>query len=230
MRLRRGSIDDGARPEGGGLFQGSPGVARTPRQLMEERRRAQVLHASLDVFGEKGFARATVQDLIEAAGISRATLYKYFGDREDCLAALNDALLAWLEREAREAIASADDWPSRVRAVTERLVGLVSGDVRVARVCGFEATLVSDDIRARRQASIDAIAAALRRGREHSRWGDQLPPALEEFLVAGAISLATRTGIRDGYRPPADLGSQAAEFVLLPYVGAARARKLVRGG
>jgi AcrR family transcriptional regulator len=197
---------------------------------MEDRRRSRILLGALNVFGEKGFAGATVQDLIDEVGISRATFYKYFPDREACLAALNDEVLVWLEGETREAIASAEGWPAQVRAVTERLVGLVAGDPRVARVCGFEATLVSPEIRARRDAGLGALALALRGGRSHSRRGDELPTMLEDFLVAGATSLATRSVVGDPHRPAKELGPEIAELILIHYLGAARARKVVRGG
>jgi AcrR family transcriptional regulator len=198
------------------------------RRLMAIRRRNQILRGALDVFGEKRFASVAVQDLIDAAGTSRATFYKYFTDREACLGALGDAVLAWLEIEARDAIeTSAGDWPSQVRAVSERLVGLLIDDPRVARVCGIEAMLESEEIRARQQTGFDALASGLRLGRSHSRSGEWLPAALEDFLVAGGVSLATRSVFRD--RPSdRDLGPEIAELVLLPYLGAARARKLAR--
>jgi AcrR family transcriptional regulator len=228
MRMRRGSIDEGASPEGGRFFRRDLEAERTPRQLMEERRRSRILTGALNVFGEKGFAAATVQDLIDEVGISRATFYKYFPDREACLAALNDAVLVWLEEEAREAGGSVTGWPSQARAVTERLITLVSGDLRVGRVCGFEAALVSPEIWARRKECLDTLAAALRRGRAHSRRGDELPAMLEALLVGGVAELATRS-IFDHRHPSKELGSEMAELILLPYVGPARARKLVRG-
>jgi AcrR family transcriptional regulator len=226
--MRRGPIDDDGR--GVDPFGEISATGRDPRELMEERRRRRILIAALNVFGEKGFAGATVRDLIEEAGISRATFYKYFADREACLAALNETVLAWLEEEAREAAGSAADWPSRARAVTERLVVLVSGDARVARVCGIEAALISEEIRGRRQRSLDSLAAALRAGRAHSRRGDELPGALEEFLVGGATNLATRSIVFDRPWPAEELGPEIAELILLHYIGAARARKLVHGG
>ncbi len=211
------------------LAESGPPIGRTPRQLVEERRRRRILLGALNVFGEKGFARATVQDLIDEIGISRATFYKYFSDRESCLAALNDELLLWLEAEAEAAIATAPDWASQVRAATERLVALVVSDPRIAHICGIEPALVSDQIRARRSAYLDGLATVLRKGRAHSRWGDVLPMTLEDFLVAGAISLAARPGGPDRHPLPKELGPEIAELMLLPYLGAAKARKVVRG-
>lgn len=200
----------------------------TPRRLMEERRRNLILRGALDVFGEKGFAHTTVQDLIDEVGISRATFYRYFSDREACLVALNDSVLRWLEEEARQEIASAAGWPSQVRAVTERLVGLVAGDPRIGRACGPEAMLMSAEIGARQRAGLDALVAGLRSGRALSRHGEELPAFLEDCLVAGGVSLATWSVFRE-LRSNTHLGADVAEFILIPYLGAARARSLVRG-
>jgi hypothetical protein len=114
--------------------------------------------------------------------------------------------------------------------VIERLVALVSCDPRVARICGLEAKLVSAELRRRRQDSLDPLAEALRGGRAHSRRGDELPRALEEFLVGGAAWLATRPVVSVSPETPDGLAPEISELILLHYVGAARARKLVRGG
>jgi AcrR family transcriptional regulator len=225
MRARRGQIDDGDAGRAGPFRENAES---SPRRLMEERRRNRVLRGALDVFGEKGFASATVQDLIDAAGTSRATFYKDFPDREACLEALSDAVLSWLESEAREAIGTAGDWPSQVRSVTERLVRLLIDDPRLARVCGIEATPVSVEIRTRQRVAFEALAAGLRRGRPLSRWGEDLPAALEDLLVAGGISFVERSVFWD--RPPAKaLAPEITELILIPYLGGTRAKKLVRG-
>jgi AcrR family transcriptional regulator len=229
MRIGRGPFDDGDSVALGGPFRDAAGAELTPHQLMEKRRRSRILTGALNVFGQKGFAATTVQDLVDEVGIARATFYKYYPDREACLVALNDAVLIWLEEEARAAGGSVTAWPVRVQAVTERLVALVSGDARVARVCGYEASLVSRAVWERRRQSLDALADALRLGRQHARRGDELPPILEDLLVGGAVELATRSVVLDRRPQSGELGSEIAEFILFPYVGAARARKLVRG-
>lgn len=64
-------------------------------ETVEEHRRA-VHDATLDAFaalaGELGLAAVTMSKLASAAGIGRATLYKYFPD-------LESVLLAWHERQ-----------------------------------------------------------------------------------------------------------------------------------
>lgn len=53
-------------------------LARSPAKL-------EILVNSLVLFIERGFAPVTVQDLLDAAGISRRTFYKYFRNKIDVL-------------------------------------------------------------------------------------------------------------------------------------------------
>ena len=53
-----------------------------------ERRRVALLDAARDVFVERGYAEATLDDVIARAGGSRATLYKQFGGKDGLFAAV----------------------------------------------------------------------------------------------------------------------------------------------
>jgi AcrR family transcriptional regulator len=58
---------------------------------------AERLSSAAAVFAERGFDRARIDDVAEATGVPRATLYYYFAGKED--------LLAWLLRRMLDAVA-----------------------------------------------------------------------------------------------------------------------------
>lgn len=58
-----------------------------PTAAHQERERA-ILEAALAVFGSKGFQGACLEQIAEEAGISKATIYLYFGNKEELFAAL----------------------------------------------------------------------------------------------------------------------------------------------
>jgi AcrR family transcriptional regulator len=65
--------------------------------------REQILDASLRLFSEKGFARTSVRDIAQAAGITDAAIYYHFASKRDLFEALLDergftAALESLER------------------------------------------------------------------------------------------------------------------------------------
>ncbi len=57
-----------------------------------------MFRAIAEAVGEKGFARATVADVISRAGVSRETFYEHFSDKDACfLAALEEGARVLLE-------------------------------------------------------------------------------------------------------------------------------------
>ena len=52
-----------------------------------------LLLAGIEIFGSKGFHAVTVDDILNATGISRATFYKHFENKEDLFSVIVDGLL-----------------------------------------------------------------------------------------------------------------------------------------
>lgn len=59
-----------------------------PEQLNRSPAKIEILVNSLVVFMERGVSEVTVQDLLDSAGISRRTFYKYFRNKIDVLESL----------------------------------------------------------------------------------------------------------------------------------------------
>ena len=47
-----------------------------------------IIDAALEVFGEKGYYTATISEIARKASVSEATIYEYFGSKEDLLFAI----------------------------------------------------------------------------------------------------------------------------------------------
>jgi len=56
------------------------------RQTRGDRRREEILVAAEEIFLEKGYGNATVDDIAARAGASKATMYKWFGNKETMFA------------------------------------------------------------------------------------------------------------------------------------------------
>jgi AcrR family transcriptional regulator len=82
----------------------APAPTRRPRRLRHGPvTREQILDSSLRLFSEKGFARTSVRDIAQAAGITDAAIYYHFASKRDLFDALIDergftAALESLER------------------------------------------------------------------------------------------------------------------------------------
>ena len=69
----------------------------TPVDRRAVRTRALLLQALPALMAERGFERLTIQNIIDRAGVGRATFYAHFDNKEELLAASVDGLRAWLE-------------------------------------------------------------------------------------------------------------------------------------
>ncbi len=58
--------------------EGTRGTYRKTRYIPEEQRRKDILEAARQVFGEKGFRRATIEEIAIQAGVAHGTVYRYY--------------------------------------------------------------------------------------------------------------------------------------------------------
>jgi AcrR family transcriptional regulator len=202
---------------------------RLSKEFVEQDQRNRILVAGLTVFGGKGFAAATVQDLITEASVSSSTFYRCFPGKAACLRAVHDEVLTWLEEEARDAAGGAEGWADAVRAVTERLVELLAEDPRLVRLCAFEPLLGDPEVLARHEAAVAQLAAALRAGRGERPWGAGLPESIEAPSIDGALALAARAIAGDSKQNVRELTRELTEIILAPYLGADDARRATGG-
>ncbi len=66
------------------------------KEREKERRRQQIMVAAKRVFSEKGFNKATMEDIAQEAELSPGTLYLYFKNKEELYASLSLRILQYL--------------------------------------------------------------------------------------------------------------------------------------
>ncbi|HEY5845209.1 MAG TPA: TetR/AcrR family transcriptional regulator [Microlunatus sp.] len=116
-----------------------PRVTRLPR----DQRRAQLLDAANDVFTSKGYHAAAMDDIADAAGVSKPVLYQHFPSKLDLYLALLDTSCDRLVEVVREALDSTEDNADRVVATMGafyEFVSSASGEFRFV----FESDLTGD--------------------------------------------------------------------------------------
>jgi AcrR family transcriptional regulator len=94
----------------------------------KQARPGEIVEAALEVFAEKGFAAAKLDDIARRAGISKPTLYLYFDTKEEIFRAVAWAAVASL-LEALESTAEGPDAPFAELApkLLSRAAGMMTG-------------------------------------------------------------------------------------------------------
>jgi AcrR family transcriptional regulator len=96
-------------------------------QRRAEDRPREICAAALDVFAEKGFAAAKLDEIARRAGVSKGTLYLYFKDKEDLFRAVIRDTVAPNIAAIRETVEAADmPFAQVVRALLPRFAEITS--------------------------------------------------------------------------------------------------------
>jgi len=97
------------------------------RQRRAQDRPREICAAALDVFAEKGFAAARLDEIAQRAGVSKGTLYLYFKDKADLFRAVVRDTVAPNIDLVRTMIEGADlPFPDVIRMFLPRFAALTS--------------------------------------------------------------------------------------------------------
>lgn len=112
-------------------------------RMPKDQRRVQLLDAANDVFTTRGYHASAMDDIAEAAGVSKPVLYQHFSSKLDLYLALLDRSCERLVEVVADSLASTDDNAERVTAAIGAFYDFVSsarGEFRFV----FESDLTGD--------------------------------------------------------------------------------------
>ncbi|OYN98881.1 TetR/AcrR family transcriptional regulator [Enemella evansiae] len=119
-----------------------PGTGARQR-LPREQRRLQLLDVAGAVFAAKGYHSAAMDDIAEAAGVSKPVLYQHFASKLDLYLALVDRACDQLVERVTEALQSTEENRDRVYRTIGAFYDFVSDSGRSFRFV-FESDLTGD--------------------------------------------------------------------------------------
>jgi AcrR family transcriptional regulator len=137
--------------------------------------RDRILDAALSVFADKGYHRATVDDIVRASSTSKGAVYHHFPNKEAVFLALIDTFTGRLAEAVPAAIAGRRGALAKVEgALTAALVTFRENE-RLARLILLEAAGLGSRWEAKR-------------AEVHGRFAGLIQGYLDEAVAEGAIS------------------------------------------
>jgi AcrR family transcriptional regulator len=187
-------------------------VERWTRERRLEHTRSLLLDAAEDVFAEKGFTAATLDDIAHAAGYTKGAIYKHFAAKDELFLAVSDRYWRRYFDNFADVMSSADRVGAAELdeiATRWRQLSLDRGAEQAA--LGMEFTLylmrnpeARDRVAAKRSEVVDALATFIVEGIERLG-GSLLIPAqtFAQALVAtsDSVVLGSQLDDVDLYRP-----------------------------
>jgi AcrR family transcriptional regulator len=160
-------------------------------RLDPEVRREQILDAASRVFYDRDPVDVTFEELASAAGVSRALVYNYFGDKSGLLAAVYLRALNELHDELEHAVQPYQDDADRLRAAIECYLRYARRNSAAWRLLGHAAALDHPEVRAARRQRFEALATG---------WGGTSQARIVARGVTGFLEGATLVWIEGGAR------------------------------
>jgi len=164
-----------------------------PRGVSFEKMEQAILEAASDLFDRKGFNQTTLQDIADVIGIARPSLYHYFANREQILAAGID-LLTKQRDVLTEGLRGVDGDPiQRLSALILGLGTLISEHPVWIRIALRDDAALPADARERdrksRLAYFELLVHTLREGDEQGYLRIHDEPATALTIIAALTGL-----------------------------------------
>lgn len=134
-------------------------TVRSGRRMSADARREQLLAVAGALFAEHGFHGQSMEQLADAAGVSKPVLYQHFPSKRHLYLALVHDAVAELTEQVRKALDGTRDNRDRVHGAISAYFDFV-GDRRSALLFGT-AELNDPDVRAAVEAAMTGVAQAV---------------------------------------------------------------------
>jgi AcrR family transcriptional regulator len=196
---------------------------RGPREHVSQLQRSRILNAAVTIATEHGLEATTVTRIVSVAKVSRKSFYSIFEDRNDCLLAVTEAAVAQASARAQNAWQAEDRWADRVRAGLASLLQFCDEEPQLARVCVLHSNSAHPPTARRRRQVVKQLASTLDTGRDDAR--EPPSPLTAESLTGGALAVVLARLLKPNSGRLLDQLNMLMSFLVLPYLGAAAARK-----
>src|SRR4051794_20838761 len=179
---------------------------------------------------EQGYARTTLEDLLERAEIDRPTFERHYQTLDECFAEVWTEYAQALAGPVLVVYADAGNWRDGIRAQAWKLCRMTIEDELRARICMVEVNFGGELVQATRDIVMAGYVELVHLGRHETDRGADVPKAQAEAVVGAIWERAGRritTGRLDAL---VDDIPGLLFLAYLPYLGPAVAQEELQRG
>ncbi|WP_030193086.1 TetR/AcrR family transcriptional regulator [Streptomyces sp. NRRL S-87] len=177
-----------------------------------------LLAAATRLFADRGYDRTSVQEIVEAAGVTKGALYHYFGSKDDLLHEVYARMLR-LQQERLDAIAGSD-------APVEERLRAAAADVVVTTIENLDDAMIffrsmhqlspekSRQVRAARRQYHERFRALVEEGQRSGVFATATPADLVVDYHFGSVHHLGTWYRADGPMSPQEVADHLADLLL----------------
>jgi AcrR family transcriptional regulator len=206
----------------GGLIQREQlpsGRADLEQPLIAHSQRERILNAMAAACAAKGFGAVTISDVVERAGVSRATFYELFKDKEACLQASMELSLADAMGRIVEVYSPDKPWATMVRDATKAFLELLASRPDFARMALIEAPAAGGRSLEMYASAKRVLQAVLDLGRNDPIEEQGIPSSAGRGALAAAEQLIVGQILAGNTERLPELLPDIVYIITIPYLG-----------
>jgi AcrR family transcriptional regulator len=195
------------------------GRADLVEPLVAHSQRERILTAMAAACARKGYGAVTIADVVEEAGVSRATFYELFKDKEDCLQASMELSLADAMGRIVEVYSPDKPWATMVRDAAATFLELLASRPDFARMALIEAPAAGGRSLEMYASGKRVLQALLDRGRGDPIEEQGIPSSAGRGALAAAESLIVGQILAGNAERLPELLPDIVYVITIPYLG-----------
>lgn len=194
-----------------------PGRHGLTREQVAESQRQRLFDAIAHLSSEHGYNGFSIADIVRRAGVSRATFYELFRNKEECFVGAIELQLRRLMNAVAPAFREADEWPDRVENAIAALLDFIVEEPEYARMSMLEAYAAGPAAYDRYSTGWRLFIAMMDEGRNYARFA--LPPNTGRAALGAAEQLIVDEMLAGRTHRVRTLLPTILFVILLPYLG-----------
>jgi AcrR family transcriptional regulator len=194
-----------------------PGALAEP--LIVDSQRERILVAMAESCAARGFNGTTIADVCKPAGVSRATFYELFKDKEDCFRAAMEVSLAEAMGRIIAVYSPDKPWATMVRDAAAAFLDLLASRPAFARMALVEAPASGERAYELYASGKRVLQSLLDRGRDDPVEEEAIPSSAGRAALAGAESLIVGQILAGNAERLRELLPDIVYITTVPYLG-----------
>ncbi|HUA10400.1 MAG TPA: helix-turn-helix domain-containing protein [Solirubrobacteraceae bacterium] len=199
-----------------------------PHTFVARSQRTRLIYGTAEVMLAKGYANATVADIVTAAGVSRAVFYEHFKDKEHAFLAAQQHPTHYVLDVCATAYFAGDEWPDRVWRYIQALLALIAESPALSHLRLVECYAAGPEAIRRAEDITRSFTLFIEEGYRYSSRAAYLPRLCPQAITGALYEIVQRHVASGRYDRLQRQLPRLTYVVLAPYTGPEQAISLVR--
>ncbi len=190
-----------------------------PAGVVARSQRTRLVYATAEVTMEKGYANATVADIVARAGVARDVFYEHFTDKEHAFLEAQQHPTQHIIDSCAAAYFSAENWPERVWNGIGTLLDLIAANPEISHLRLVECYAAGPVAIRRAEEITRSFAIFLEEGYTYRAQGQPLPRLASEAITGALFEVIQRQVAKNDFAGLKPRLPQITYIAIAPFVG-----------